>query len=593
MSRVAEKRALAARLAELETQLAQGRAQALAAIDKKSAALREELKEPAPRQELKQPASDCCRACKSPATEMGGHAARTRLTCRFFPACRQGSSCPYLHPEVPCRFGAECTREDCMYVHSFEDGISAPMAVTRLLTLLVGQAERSAEGTPWIRLSDWTRVARNWRIGEALGRRSGKLSPEQLLACVSLEPGSRPRVGSLSIFKLRPGKRNEGITEKANPRLIGFPPPYAYALEPSTIDRNIALGKAQLLSRRAEKEPSTSLGPPVSISKKRPDSGEATLSSLMRRPIGYAAKESAKAANKVAKPAEPAKKVEKKATKQAAASISFVPGEVMGTASASTLEQGDAEEDEEGEGEGGGEEEGGLDSSVWQQQLDTFLVEARSQMTPMRREPAIPGGTITSGIGFELLMQMGWRRGAGLGQRQQGESEPLAQKLPMQMSKKGLGFQPKPGPLSQSKRKEEKKPKAAAALQKKVAGGVKKKKRKKSKPAPMTTRAQKKANQEWAAKKRAKSAAPVAAASTSAPAHAQSVPSKRKAEQLEPTAATLSGQAAPKKAAEVSAWTTKRVCTTCGCELRPGGHTECIGCRLGCKQDVLSKLSKR
>ena len=45
MSRVAEKLALSARLAELETQLAQGRAQALAAIEKKSAALRDELKE--------------------------------------------------------------------------------------------------------------------------------------------------------------------------------------------------------------------------------------------------------------------------------------------------------------------------------------------------------------------------------------------------------------------------------------------------------------------------------------------------------------------------------------------------------------------
>ena len=49
---------------------------------------------------------------------------------------------------------------------------------------------------------------------------------------------------------------------------------------------------------------------------------------------------------------------------------------------------------------------------------------------------------IAGGIGFDLLMKMGWQSGQGLGLTRQGDVVPVSAKLQMQSAKnkKGLGF---------------------------------------------------------------------------------------------------------------------------------------------------------
>jgi len=37
--------------------------------------------------------------------------------CKNFPACRFGDKCLYIHPAIPCKFGAYCQRPNCVYVH--------------------------------------------------------------------------------------------------------------------------------------------------------------------------------------------------------------------------------------------------------------------------------------------------------------------------------------------------------------------------------------------------------------------------------------------------------------------------------------------
>ncbi|KAF5405606.1 Zinc finger CCCH domain-containing protein 14 [Paragonimus heterotremus] len=41
--------------------------------------------------------------------------------CPTFPRCRLGATCTYIHP--PCRYGAACTRSDCAFAHSTKRGL--------------------------------------------------------------------------------------------------------------------------------------------------------------------------------------------------------------------------------------------------------------------------------------------------------------------------------------------------------------------------------------------------------------------------------------------------------------------------------------
>ena len=47
----------------------------------------------------------------------------SRTRCRFFPRCtKPPGACPYVHPNVPCKYGAKCAYgKQCLYLHP-EDG---------------------------------------------------------------------------------------------------------------------------------------------------------------------------------------------------------------------------------------------------------------------------------------------------------------------------------------------------------------------------------------------------------------------------------------------------------------------------------------
>ncbi|RKP12761.1 hypothetical protein BJ684DRAFT_16787 [Piptocephalis cylindrospora] len=53
-----------------------------------------------------------------------GHGKKLAIPCREGEACERKATCIFLHPgetpttpQVPCRFGAQCTRKDCIYKH--------------------------------------------------------------------------------------------------------------------------------------------------------------------------------------------------------------------------------------------------------------------------------------------------------------------------------------------------------------------------------------------------------------------------------------------------------------------------------------------
>jgi len=37
--------------------------------------------------------------------------------CPLFPRCTFGSKCRYIHPQIPCKYGAQCSRKGCSYSH--------------------------------------------------------------------------------------------------------------------------------------------------------------------------------------------------------------------------------------------------------------------------------------------------------------------------------------------------------------------------------------------------------------------------------------------------------------------------------------------
>ena len=37
--------------------------------------------------------------------------------CKKFPHCKYGDQCLYIHPQVSCKFGANCNRPNCAYTH--------------------------------------------------------------------------------------------------------------------------------------------------------------------------------------------------------------------------------------------------------------------------------------------------------------------------------------------------------------------------------------------------------------------------------------------------------------------------------------------
>jgi hypothetical protein len=68
------------------------------------------------------------------------HDGRSSIRCQFWPSCKKGSSCPFLHPpeectkfpncpfgarckfqhpQIPCRHGLKCHNQHCNYDHSF------------------------------------------------------------------------------------------------------------------------------------------------------------------------------------------------------------------------------------------------------------------------------------------------------------------------------------------------------------------------------------------------------------------------------------------------------------------------------------------
>eukprot|EP01022_Parablepharisma_sp_SALTPOND_P018935 TRINITY_DN3163_c0_g1_i1.p1 TRINITY_DN3163_c0_g1~~TRINITY_DN3163_c0_g1_i1.p1 ORF type:complete len:392 (+),score=42.79 TRINITY_DN3163_c0_g1_i1:161-1177(+) len=37
--------------------------------------------------------------------------------CKNFPSCKFGNKCMFIHPQIPCKFGIHCTRSNCAYTH--------------------------------------------------------------------------------------------------------------------------------------------------------------------------------------------------------------------------------------------------------------------------------------------------------------------------------------------------------------------------------------------------------------------------------------------------------------------------------------------
>ena len=315
-----------------------------------------------------------------------------RLACRYFPACKRGSECPFFHPEVCCKFGVLCSRPGCAFLHNFEDGLSIPCIVTRLLTLLLAEAERlGAEGeqpTTWISLSMWQRCAASWPLNATGTTR--RFKQKELLACVALSGrgGAPPVTGVLSTFKLGGAK------------LIGFPPPHA-----------LATGKTNQKKRKA-------------------DAYAAFLCDVGR---------SSSAPSGTGTSTRPAQR-------------SRVP-----KVTASSVEERDV-----GGGDGGGSGSGSDDNepvgAPFQSEVDRFLKEmeplvataqrpeasARSDAPQRGGACARPHGGATAikgGIGFQMLVKMGWRSGGGLGIAGQGRLEPVAVGLATQKDtdKRGLG----------------------------------------------------------------------------------------------------------------------------------------------------------
>ena len=51
--------------------------------------------------------------CKDPVCEY----VHPKETCPYFPTCKFGDKCCYIHPQIPCKFGFRCTRMGCAYTH--------------------------------------------------------------------------------------------------------------------------------------------------------------------------------------------------------------------------------------------------------------------------------------------------------------------------------------------------------------------------------------------------------------------------------------------------------------------------------------------
>jgi hypothetical protein len=83
---------------------------------------------------------------------------RTRLSCRFFPKCRNGPSCPYFHYVQPCKYGAQCKKTGCSYLHAFESGIPTSVALRRLLILLIAASEARDPNQSWVRIPPSTHL---------------------------------------------------------------------------------------------------------------------------------------------------------------------------------------------------------------------------------------------------------------------------------------------------------------------------------------------------------------------------------------------------------------------------------------------------
>ena len=303
---------------------------------------------------------------------------RSRLTCAFFPACRAGRQCPYMHPQVPCKYGVSCDRDDCTYLHGFERGLSAPTILTRLLALLLADAERRSDGEAYTTLSQWHRLASRWPLDESGSRRT--FSRKQLLACVALESKPPPQPSQISLFRLPRAARGASI-------FVGFPP--AEALP-------VARKRANKRAKRTGRDDD------AYAALRRQCAEDQCWQALRHWAAPPAAEES-----------EQGEEEEEQQQQQE--------------------EEKEEEEEEEEEEENNDDDDVDDDDDEAEEEVSTEFRGAVDDLLRGARFSAIYG------IGYSLLLRMGWEHGQGLGLDGSGEPEPVSALCVGQKSRLGLG----------------------------------------------------------------------------------------------------------------------------------------------------------
>jgi len=68
--------------------------------------------------------------------------------CRNFPNCSYGKKCLYIHPSIPCKFGANCTRPKCNFTHPPPIFAAAAMGVGFGVPALLSMAKPQSKAPP-------------------------------------------------------------------------------------------------------------------------------------------------------------------------------------------------------------------------------------------------------------------------------------------------------------------------------------------------------------------------------------------------------------------------------------------------------------
>eukprot|EP00240_Pyramimonas_obovata_P016062 CAMPEP_0118924348 /NCGR_PEP_ID=MMETSP1169-20130426/2523_1 /TAXON_ID=36882 /ORGANISM="Pyramimonas obovata, Strain CCMP722" /LENGTH=295 /DNA_ID=CAMNT_0006865449 /DNA_START=876 /DNA_END=1760 /DNA_ORIENTATION=+ len=142
-----------------------------------------------------------------------------RLSCVHFPACHNGPACPYMHPEVPCKYGSECTRgSSCVYLHAFEPGLPIKTILSRLLALLVARNE-ATDGNSWVELTTLQKIVRRWPM-DADGGVHPNFKRAAILEAFNLQGYPPPAHDRLSVFN-QPCISSTG--KQGTKWVVGFP----------------------------------------------------------------------------------------------------------------------------------------------------------------------------------------------------------------------------------------------------------------------------------------------------------------------------------------------------------------------------------